>query len=231
MSSATHAPEAATIRPGEAARRIGVQASTLRKWIQDGVVEPTARTAGGESRFSEHDLQHIIELHRSHGVMTRAPQSVEAHEPEAAEQERAHTSHSVKLLRIVQRVVSIVLAAWVIGMIIMMFWQRLSSDLYPSRTASMPALVKYAARHGYDRVVLTPDSSPAFYRGGQQHDERIDVPFSVNRRPVFDPVSESDMIALTDAHGTSCRAYAGTLACVESVNDGLVVEIDPGRSR
>ena len=45
-----------TYRTAEAAKRLGVHPSTLRRWDKKGILRPSIRTLTGERRYTEADL-------------------------------------------------------------------------------------------------------------------------------------------------------------------------------
>jgi 8-oxo-dGTP pyrophosphatase MutT (NUDIX family) len=49
------------IRTAEAARAIGVDPATLRRWARSGIVTPASRTAGGQDRWNLADLQRQLD--------------------------------------------------------------------------------------------------------------------------------------------------------------------------
>lgn len=46
-----------TYRTSEAAARLGVHPSTLRRWDKTGILRPSIRTLTGERRYTEEDLR------------------------------------------------------------------------------------------------------------------------------------------------------------------------------
>lgn len=52
-------------RSGEAAKMIGIAHSTLRKWVQEGRIEPSGNTLGGNYMWS---LEKINEIRHSMGL-------------------------------------------------------------------------------------------------------------------------------------------------------------------
>ena len=55
----------------EAAQKIGVSQSTLRRWERDGLIHP-ARTEGGHRRFAEDDLTKILSIKNSKAKINTA---------------------------------------------------------------------------------------------------------------------------------------------------------------
>lgn len=51
----------AMLTNGEAARELGIGASTLAHWIADGKVTPTFTTAGGHARWELADLRRQVD--------------------------------------------------------------------------------------------------------------------------------------------------------------------------
>lgn len=51
------------VSTGEAARHLGVDRSTLGRWVAAGVVTPTRRTIGGQYRWDLDELDRQIEQH------------------------------------------------------------------------------------------------------------------------------------------------------------------------
>ena len=51
------------VTTGEAARALGVDASTLWRWVQAGIVTPTRRTAGGHYRWDVAELEEQLDEH------------------------------------------------------------------------------------------------------------------------------------------------------------------------
>lgn len=47
----------------EAAKQIGIAASTLKRWAREGTVEPTVRTPGGHYRWDLDDLRRQLAGH------------------------------------------------------------------------------------------------------------------------------------------------------------------------
>jgi len=50
---------------GEAAEHLGVKPRTIQQWAQDGRI-PFIRTFGGHRRFSEKDLDALVEMVNKH---------------------------------------------------------------------------------------------------------------------------------------------------------------------
>lgn len=48
------------IRTAEAARHLGVDPATLRRWARAGAVQPATRTIGGQDRWDLDDLREQI---------------------------------------------------------------------------------------------------------------------------------------------------------------------------
>ena len=46
-----------TYRTSEAAARLGIHPSTLRRWDKTGILRPSIRTLTGERRYTEEDLR------------------------------------------------------------------------------------------------------------------------------------------------------------------------------
>jgi hypothetical protein len=66
-------------RTSEAATLLNVSASTLRKWHAEGLVSPSASTAGGHARWTDQDVQGLRErLAASGGVLMRTGSSAVA---------------------------------------------------------------------------------------------------------------------------------------------------------
>ena len=42
---------------GDAARAVGVSVRTLQRWVREGLIKPTGKTAGGHNRWSIQDLR------------------------------------------------------------------------------------------------------------------------------------------------------------------------------
>lgn len=55
------------IRTAEAARELGIDPATLRRWARAGIVRPATRTAGGQDRFDLDDLKRQIDEHLDAG--------------------------------------------------------------------------------------------------------------------------------------------------------------------
>jgi DNA-binding transcriptional MerR regulator len=45
---------------GDAARAVGVSPRTLQRWVREGLIKPTERTAGGQYRWLVDDLREQI---------------------------------------------------------------------------------------------------------------------------------------------------------------------------
>ena len=50
------------VATGEAARALSVSVQTLQRWVRDGIVTPTATTAGGHHRWDIEDLREQVRL-------------------------------------------------------------------------------------------------------------------------------------------------------------------------
>jgi DNA-binding transcriptional MerR regulator len=50
------------VATGEAARALSVSVQTLQRWVRDGIVTPTATTAGGHHRWDIADLREQVRL-------------------------------------------------------------------------------------------------------------------------------------------------------------------------
>jgi len=48
------------VATGEAARALSVSVQTLQRWVRDGIVTPTATTAGGHHRWDIEDLREQV---------------------------------------------------------------------------------------------------------------------------------------------------------------------------
>jgi DNA-binding transcriptional MerR regulator len=48
------------LRTAEAARELGIDASTLRRWARAGTVSPAERTLGGQDRWDLADLRRQV---------------------------------------------------------------------------------------------------------------------------------------------------------------------------
>lgn len=48
---------------GEAARELNVSRRTLQRWLEDGIVQPTERTAGGHYRWDVDTLREQVQRH------------------------------------------------------------------------------------------------------------------------------------------------------------------------
>ena len=57
----------------EAAEKIGVAASTLKRWEREGTVEPTMRTPGGHYRWDLDDLRRQLAGHHEPTVAGQTP--------------------------------------------------------------------------------------------------------------------------------------------------------------
>ena len=51
------------VSTGDAARHLGVDRSTLGRWVAAGVVKPARRTVGGQYRWDLRDLQRQLDEH------------------------------------------------------------------------------------------------------------------------------------------------------------------------
>lgn len=60
-------PPSRLLTTGMAARELGIGASTLAHWWQDGKVKPAFITAGGHARWDLDDLRKQIEQWRESG--------------------------------------------------------------------------------------------------------------------------------------------------------------------
>jgi DNA-binding transcriptional MerR regulator len=49
------------ITTGEAAKEVGVDRGTLHRWWQEGIVEPSLVTAGGQGRWDIDDLRRQLD--------------------------------------------------------------------------------------------------------------------------------------------------------------------------
>jgi excisionase family DNA binding protein len=56
-------PDEKLLTVSQAARKLGVSANTLRRWTSRGLV-PHLRTSGGQRRFSQEQIEAIIEQMR-----------------------------------------------------------------------------------------------------------------------------------------------------------------------
>ena len=50
------------VATGEAARALSVSVQTLQRWVRDGIVTPTATTAGGHHRWDIEDLREQVRM-------------------------------------------------------------------------------------------------------------------------------------------------------------------------
>ena len=50
------------VATGEAARAWSVSVQTLQRWVRDGIVTPTATTAGGHHRWDIEDLREQVRI-------------------------------------------------------------------------------------------------------------------------------------------------------------------------
>ena len=50
------------VATGEAARALSVSVQTLQRWVRDGIVTPTATTAGGHHRWDIEDLREQVRI-------------------------------------------------------------------------------------------------------------------------------------------------------------------------
>lgn len=57
-------------RPGTFAKLIGVSTTTLRNWDKQGILKPALKTPGGERRYSEEQLQQILQNKSKYRVVT-----------------------------------------------------------------------------------------------------------------------------------------------------------------
>jgi len=54
-------PESRRLVPtGDAARALSVSVQTLQRWVREGIVTPTATTAGGHHRWDVDDLREQV---------------------------------------------------------------------------------------------------------------------------------------------------------------------------
>jgi len=57
-------------RPGTFAKLIGVSTTTLRNWDKQGILKPALKTPGGERRYSEEQLQQILQNKSKYRIVT-----------------------------------------------------------------------------------------------------------------------------------------------------------------
>lgn len=48
---------------GETARELNISRRTLQRWLEDGIVEPSERTAGGHYRWDVHQVREQVRRH------------------------------------------------------------------------------------------------------------------------------------------------------------------------
>jgi DNA-binding transcriptional MerR regulator len=55
------------VSSAKAAQALNVHPSTLRRWIESGIVTPKSRTAGGHARWDLEELQRQVAEHLARG--------------------------------------------------------------------------------------------------------------------------------------------------------------------